>query len=70
MKQQADTVAGILAAAAKQEESVQREMERRNKELARKKLNRQLNMEARMEYVCENRKQVCRVARDHMSRVP
>ena len=57
VKQQEDTVAGILKVAAKQEESMQRELERRNKALACKKLNRQLNMEARMEYVCENRKQ-------------
>jgi hypothetical protein len=57
VKQQEDNVAAILKQAAAQEESLQREMERRAKELAKKKLDRQLNMETRMEYVCENRKQ-------------
>lgn len=57
VRKQEETVAGILKRTAAQEESMAKEMERRNKVLASKKLDRQLNMEARMEYVCENRKQ-------------
>lgn len=57
VRQQEDTVASILKKAAEQEEIMQKEKERRNKELARKKLLRQVNMEFRMECVDTHRKQ-------------
>jgi hypothetical protein len=57
VKQQEDTVASILKKSVEQEEIMQKEMERRSKELARKKLLRQVNMEFRMECVDTHRKQ-------------
>ena len=56
IRQQEETVSGILAQEAKREGNMQREAERRKRELSKAKLERQLNMEARMEAVCENRK--------------
>lgn len=56
-QKQADTVAGILAKARAQDESMARDAARREAALSRKKLERQLNMESRMEAVDTNRKQ-------------
>lgn len=56
VKKQQDTVEAILHKAAEQEESMAREAARQAKELARKKLLRQLNMEHRMECVDTSRK--------------
>lgn len=57
VKQQGDRVSSILKKAAEQEAIMERERERRNKELARRKLVRQLNTEYRMECVDTSRKQ-------------
>eukprot|EP00892_Ulva_mutabilis_P002008 jgi/Ulvmu1/11808/UM080_0019.1 len=57
VKQQQDRVNSILKKAAEQDASMERERERRNKELSRRKLVRQLNTEYRMECVDTSRKQ-------------
>lgn len=57
VKRQEDTVAAILKKASEQEARMAIEAERRNKVLAHKKLERQLNMEHRMECVDTSRKQ-------------
>jgi hypothetical protein len=57
VKKQQDTVEGILKEAHRKEESMRIENDRRQKELAKKKLMRQLNMEYRMECVDTSRKQ-------------
>ena len=57
VKQQSDRVTRILHKAAAQQESMEKERNRFRKELARRKLQRQLNAEYRMECVDTNRKQ-------------
>ena len=57
VKQQSDRVTRILHKAAVQQENMDRERNRIGKELARRKLQRQLNAEYRMECVDTNRKQ-------------
>jgi coproporphyrinogen III oxidase-like Fe-S oxidoreductase len=57
VKKQADRVSRILKKASEQQNSMEREQERRSKALARRKLLRQLNAEYRMECVDTNKKQ-------------
>jgi hypothetical protein len=57
VKKQQDTVESILKKAHHKEELMRIENDKRQKELARKKLHRQLNMEYRMECVDTSRKQ-------------
>lgn len=57
MKQQSDRVASILKKAALQQDSMQLQRNKVCKELARRKLQRQLNAEYRMECVDTNQKQ-------------
>ena len=52
-----DRIKALLLRAAEQEESMRKEMELRQKAMARSKLHRQLNMEYRMECVDTHRKQ-------------